>query len=58
MGDSKGELEVFRKKAELSRKRRTLKPAWLRESGEAVGAHRAFIWGKGTRQRPHIKGSG
>jgi len=57
MGSLAAEVEYFQKKGDLCLERQTLQPAWLRESGEAVGAHRAFIWGKGARQ-PHINGSG
>ena len=51
------QVRHFQKTADFSQKSQALQPAWLRESGEAVGAHRAFIWGKGARQ-PHINGSG
>ncbi len=56
MGSLAGEVELFEKTVELSLKRQSLQPAWLREFREAVGAKRLFIWGKGTRQ-PHINGS-
>jgi hypothetical protein len=51
------EVRDFQKTAEFYRKTQSLEPAWLRDFREAVGAHRAFIWGRGERQ-PHIKGSG
>ena len=57
MGSFPAQVKFFQKKGDLSQKGQLLQPAWLRESREAVGAHRAFIWGKGTRQ-PHINGSG
>lgn len=50
------EVAIFEKMLDLYRKSRTLEPAWLRDFFSTVGAYRAFIWGKGTRQRPHIKG--
>jgi hypothetical protein len=43
------EVEVFQKKGDLNLKERLLKPAWLKEFREDVGAHRAFIWGKAPR---------
>ena len=57
MGSFLVEVEHFQKKVEFYRKTQSLQPAWLRESGEAVDAHRVFIWGKEARQ-PHINGSG
>jgi len=57
MGSLAAEVEYFQKKGDLCLESRTLQPAWLRESGEAVDADRVFIWGKGARQ-PHINGSG
>lgn len=61
-GDGAGrrtvEVAIFEKMVDLYRKSRSLQPAWLRDFFSTVGAHRAFIWGKGARQRPHIKGSG
>lgn len=53
MGERTVQVEVFEKIGDLYRKHQSLKPAWLRESGEAVDADRVFIWGKGARQPPY-----
>jgi hypothetical protein len=58
MGIEKGEIAFFEKKAGFPHFERTLETAWLRDFFSMVGAQRAYIWGKGTRQRPHINGSG
>lgn len=58
VGIEKVEVTIFEKKADLNRFDRELEPAWLRDFFSTVGAQRAYIWGKGTRQRPHINGSG
>ncbi len=57
MADLVVEVPLVFKNSDLYRKRQSLQPAWLRESGETVGADRAFIWGKAQRQ-PHKNGSG
>jgi hypothetical protein len=58
MGVQKAEVAIFEKRGDLSHFDRGLEPAWLRDFFSTVGAQRAYIWGKGTRQRPHINGSG
>jgi hypothetical protein len=52
------QVAIFEKKGDLCHFYRGLEPAWLRDFFSTVGAQRAYIWGKGTRQRPHINGSG
>lgn len=55
MGDRTVQVKVFEKIKGFYLKTQSLKPAWLRESGEAVDADRVFIWGNGARQRPPYK---
>ncbi len=57
MGNFLVEVGVFEKMAYFYPKIQSLQPAWLRDFFYAVGAHRAFIWGKAPRH-PHINGSG
>jgi hypothetical protein len=58
VGTWEGEVRFFEKNADFTRYNQSLEPLWLKAFFSTVGAHRAFIWGKGTRQPPHIKGSG
>ncbi len=53
MGNFLAQVGVFKKMGDLCHKTQSLQPAWLKAFFNAVGAHRAFIWGKAPRHPPY-----